>query len=100
MRLVFAAAARDDLRAIGDWIGNDDPGRALTFVAELEARCATLVALPHAFPLVPRYESHDIRRMPHGNYLVFYRVTNDVIEIVHVLHGARNYTALLFPNGK
>jgi addiction module RelE/StbE family toxin len=100
MRLVFAAAARADLQAIGDWIKNDNPGRALTFITELETRCTALLAMPRAHPLVPRYERHGLRRMPHGNYLVFYRVSNDTIEIVHVLHGARDYAVLLFPNEK
>ncbi|WP_334265234.1 type II toxin-antitoxin system RelE/ParE family toxin [Bradyrhizobium amphicarpaeae] len=45
----------------------------------------------------PRYEHKGIRRRPFGSYLIFYRVGNDAIEVIHVLHGARNYEPLLFP---
>jgi plasmid stabilization system protein ParE len=31
-----------------------------------------------------------------GNYIIFYRVANDVVSIIRVLHGARNITAALF----
>jgi toxin ParE1/3/4 len=51
------------------------------------------------YPLVSRYEHLGIRRRPFGNYLIFYRVGAEAIEVVHVLHGARDYEALLFPEG-
>jgi plasmid stabilization system protein ParE len=46
---------------------------------------------------VPRLEHLGIRRHPFGNYLIFYRVGTNAIEVVHVLHGARDYERLLFP---
>lgn len=36
-------------------------------------------------------------RRPFGNFLIFYRIVADRIEVVHVLHGARDYEPLLFP---
>jgi toxin ParE1/3/4 len=56
-----------------------------------------LAQIPHAFPLVPRHERHGIRRRPIGNYLIFYRIEADRLVIVHILHGARDYEPLLFP---
>ncbi len=53
---------------------------------------------PRAFPLVPRYEHTGVRRRPHGDYLIFYRVGADVVDILHVLNGAQNYEAILFPD--
>lgn len=32
------------------------------------------------------------------DYLIFYRVFDGLVEVIHVLHGARNYEALLFPD--
>jgi toxin ParE1/3/4 len=49
------------------------------------------------YPLVPRHGHLGIRRRPFGNYLIFYRVGANAIEVVHVLHGARDYERLLFP---
>jgi toxin ParE1/3/4 len=48
--------------------------------------------------LIPRYENHGIRRCVHRDYLIFYRVMEDLVEIIHILHGARNYEVLLFPD--
>jgi toxin ParE1/3/4 len=47
--------------------------------------------------LVPRYEQFGIRRRPFGSFLIFHRVGTEAIEVVHILHGARDYEPLLFP---
>ncbi|MER2520156.1 MAG: type II toxin-antitoxin system RelE/ParE family toxin [Bdellovibrionales bacterium] len=51
--------------------------------------------MPHACPLMPRYKSKGIRRCVYRNYLIFYRVYETRIEIVHILQGARDYESLL-----
>jgi len=53
--------------------------------------------MPKAYQLVPRFEARGVRRVPHGDYLIFYRVIDDTVEVIHVLHGARDYEAILFP---
>ena len=90
-------AAVADLESIGDWIAADSPVRARAFVELLRERCLQLGAMPLAFPVVPRFEKWNVRRRPVGDYLVFYRVTASRVEILHVLHGARDYESLLFP---
>jgi toxin ParE1/3/4 len=47
--------------------------------------------------LVPGYEHHGIRRCPFRDYLIFYRIEDERIDIVHILHDARDYEPLLFP---
>jgi len=94
VKLVFTDEARAD-RRIGDHIAKDSARRTLSFVAEIEARCR-VPATPLAYPLVPRYEVSGIRRLVHGNYLVFYRVEEDAVTIIHVLDGAMNCEPLLF----
>lgn len=37
MKLVFSPKAAEDLEEIGDYIARDNPQRALSFVAEIEA---------------------------------------------------------------
>ncbi|EYR79541.1 type II toxin-antitoxin system RelE/ParE family toxin [Shinella sp. DD12] len=98
MKVVIAAEAVSDLEHIGDYIAADNPVRAESFVRELLARCHALAHMPRAFPLVPRYEHTGVRRRPHGDYLIFYRVGADVVDILHVLNGAQNYEAILFPD--
>lgn len=101
MKVVLTDAAVADLIRIGWFIREDNPARAVTFVAELEERCRNLETAPHAYPLLPSHESAGIRRRPYRDYLIFYRVNEagGVIEILHVLHGARDYEEVLFPGG-
>jgi toxin ParE1/3/4 len=94
----MTAAAKADLTAIGDFIRPDNPERAITFVEELLDRCYALADMPRAYSLVPRYEKFGIRRVAYRDYLIFYRIHEAIIEIIHIVQGARDYEALLFPN--
>jgi len=69
----------------------------VSFVGELLDRCERLAEQPLRHPLVPRYEVYGIRRCVHANYLIFYRVGERRIDVVHVLHGAQDYAPSLFP---
>ncbi|UGY11160.1 type II toxin-antitoxin system RelE/ParE family toxin [Phyllobacterium pellucidum] len=39
--------------SIGDYIADDNPWRAVTFLEELEARCASIVDFPNSHALLP-----------------------------------------------
>ena len=99
MTVDFTAAAEADLEAIADYIARDNPVRALSFVRELVERCLSLAEMPEAFPVVSRYQHHGIRRRVHGRYLIVYRAQGDRITILHILNGAMDVEALLFPDG-
>lgn len=97
--IVFVSReAESDLEAIGDYIAKNNPSRAAAFVRELREQCEGLTDMPRAFPLVPRYEDHGIRRRVYGNYLIFYQVEVERIVVLYVLHGAMDYAAILFPD--
>lgn len=100
MKVVVTDGAKADLVEIGEFIRPHNPTRAATFVDELLDRCAALADMPRAYPLVPRYEHHGIRRCVHRDYLIFYRVVEDLVEVIHIMHGARNYEVLLFPGNE
>ena len=99
MRIVITAAAKADLIAIGSFIRPHNPERAATFVDELLDRCHALADIPRAYPLIPRYEKWGIRRRcVHRDYLIFYRVHEESIEVIHILNGSQDYEAWLFPS--
>jgi plasmid stabilization system protein ParE len=99
MNVEFTVAAEADLEEIGDYIARDNPVRALSFVRELARSCLELAEMPEAWPIVPRYQHHGIRRRVHGRYLIFYRITGSKITILHILNGAMDVDAILFPSG-
>ena len=96
MILELSDEAEQDLEQIADYIARDNPWRALSFILELRTRCEELLDTPNGFAIVPRYERYGIRRRVHGNYLIFYRVETAKVVIVHILHGATDYGAILF----
>jgi plasmid stabilization system protein ParE len=96
MNVAIAEAAWDDLYRIGLAIKRDSPKRAETFVEELYDSCREIGLRPYSFPLIERKDS-GIRRRVYGRYLIFYRVADDAVEILHILHGAMDYEKILFP---
>ena len=96
MNLIFTSEARADLIHIGDKIAEHNPARAITFVEELEAKCLALLDNPLQYSVVPRHEASGMRRIVHGNYLIFYRVEAAVVTIIRCLHGAMDYDSILF----
>ncbi len=98
MKVVLTDEAIANLIAIGRYVSKDNPSRALTFVAELENKCQRIGTMPKAFPLIVGREKEGIRRRVHGNYLIFYWVKKNTVEVLHVLNGAMDYEAILFPD--
>ena len=84
MKVVITDAAFADLAHIGREIRKDSPRRAETFVADLYDRCQRLGAMPLAFPLLPNLQDRGVHA--------------DTVEILHILHGARDYASILFPD--
>ena len=97
MGLAFTDVAERELEAIGDYIALENPVRALSFVRELRKDCALLTTMPERHPFLPRYQNSGIRRRVFGRYLIFYRIEGETVQILHVLHGAMDYEAILFP---
>ena len=92
----LSAEAEQDLESIGDWIAQDSPARAISFIQELRDKCLGLADLPEGCPLVPRYETQGVRRRVHGDYLIFYHIGPEDLIVLHVLHGAQDYAPILF----
>jgi toxin ParE1/3/4 len=99
MRVIFTDAAELEIEAIGDYVALESPARALELVRELREKCLGLSDMPKRFPVLARYRTSGIRRRVHGNYLIFYRVEDDAVQIIHILHGAMDYERFLFSEG-
>jgi plasmid stabilization system protein ParE len=95
MKLRILPQAQRQIASIVDHIAVASPLRAVAFSRALTAACQDLCSMPRAFPLVPDYEDRGIRKRPHGRYLIFYRVAGAHVEVLHVIHGARDYAPLL-----
>ena len=94
MNVVFLASAEADLEDIGDFIARDNPARAVTFIEEMREHCRALEKHPELGPARPEI-AHDARMLVHAAYLILYRIHNEQVEIVRVVHGARDQAALM-----
>ncbi|HJT23219.1 MAG TPA: type II toxin-antitoxin system RelE/ParE family toxin [bacterium] len=93
----YLPIAQNDLMAIVDWIAKDSPNRAVSFVATLDKRVGALSAHPQ-MGRVPRNE--QLRKIGYHlliieDFLVFYVIRGQVVEIHRVVHGSRRYEDIL-----
>jgi toxin ParE1/3/4 len=94
--LIFQQEAKDDINAIAHHIAEDNPEATERFFVALDTLCDLLIHTPEMGSMrifqSPRLQ--DMRIMPLQNfekYMVFYRFTGATIEILRVIHGARDY---------
>ena len=99
MKVLVTDAAWEDMLDIVRMIARDNPQRAAAFLDELYDTCHDIGSFPLASPPLPDRPTGGIRRKIHGNYLIFYRLHADTAEILRLVHGARDYERLLFPEG-
>jgi toxin ParE1/3/4 len=90
-RLVLAPEARQDLREIRDHIAKDNPG-VVTRLRGLARILAGAPALGRARPEL----GAGVRSFPADRHVLFYRPLRGAagIQIVRVLHGARDVDAI------
>lgn len=96
MKVVLTGKARADLIRIADHIAEDSPRRATSFVRELVASARQIGETPYGYALLPDYADHGIRRKPHRAYTIFYWIVDGRVDVLHILHSARDYEAILF----
>jgi toxin ParE1/3/4 len=92
MRVEISPLAERDLEAIGDYIADDSPPRAVSFVAELRAQCANIAKALQAYRARPEL-GEGLRSCAHGSYVVFFTATKTRLKIVRILHGAMDIPA-------
>jgi toxin ParE1/3/4 len=94
MRLKYTGPAKTDLRKISAWIADENPVRAKSFASELRAACRSVLTFPESNQVLELARSQTVRRKVYGNYLIFYRVKEQTVEILRILHGAQDYADL------
>ena len=94
MKLKYTGLAKTDLKNIASWIAEESPVRARSFTSELRSACKSALDYPESNQSVSVSDNQIVRRKVYGNYLIFYRVVGQTVEILRVLHGAQNYSDL------
>ncbi len=88
--------AEADILEIWDYIADDNPAAADRWVDQLDAQFRLLATQPK----IGRARNElaaGVRSFPVARYVVFYVPLDDGIDVVRVLHGARDIDALFHP---
>ena len=96
--VVVTARAEDDLLSILDYIAIDSPAQADRVAERLSSAILELGDAALRYALIPGYEARNTRRRVVGSYAIYYRIRGEVVEIAHVLHSARDFNRLVFPD--
>jgi toxin ParE1/3/4 len=85
--------ADSDIGACFAWIAKDNPAAAVRFLDAIELTCDTLSRMPGIgssryveIPLVQGVRMLTTKE----NYLLFYLERKDCVDVIRVLHGARD----------
>ncbi len=86
--------AKRDLKHIGDYIAQDSVEAAIRFCDELVSVSESLRYLPDRHGIFAKHP--NIRKLPHGNYLIFYKVNEaaQTVEILRFWHAAQSRNRL------
>jgi toxin ParE1/3/4 len=91
--LIVSPQAEQDLVDIWIYIAQDNPDNADRFLDHLNEQALNLLVLPQQGKLRPEL-AQNLRSFPIAKYVLFYREQDSNIELVRVLHAARDLEAL------
>lgn len=92
MRLEFLPQAENDLEAIGDFIAQNNPRRAISFIRELRAQCVKITHSPQGYHRRSELQE-NLRSCAYGNDVIFFAENGVSVQIIRVLHGAMDIEA-------
>ncbi len=102
--ILIRPKAQADMDDTAEYLSQENPESARRFLAAIEETIQQLLTIPglgrvrkYLNPKLKDLRSWRIRGFE--KWLVFYRPTDDRIEIVRILHGARDLTPLLSEEG-
>jgi addiction module RelE/StbE family toxin len=88
IRVRWSPEAANDLKRIGERISKDNPTAALRVVRALYKGVTALRRFPRRGRFGREPGTRELVFAPHP-YIAVYRVSNDVVEIVRIRHGAQ-----------
>lgn len=94
MKIVWTEPAVEDLRELHAYIARDSEMYASGFVERIILAAERLVEYPRFGRVVPETNDQNVRELLYQRYRIIYRVKGDSIEMLSVIHGARDLDEL------
>lgn len=95
-RIVRTPQANDDLFAIWGYIAERNLPAADALIRRIDETLKTIASTPGIGQQQDQYRP-GLRCFPVGVYLIFYLTLDEGIEVIRVLHGARDIPSLFLP---
>jgi plasmid stabilization system protein ParE len=89
MNVRWTESALADLHAVQAYIARHSEQYALGMVERAFDQTALLASQPRLGPVVPEYGEESIRELFVAPYRIVYRLLEDQVDILAVVHGAR-----------
>jgi len=89
MQLEFSHFIETDLEDIADFIAEDNPPRAVTFIKEIRSKFSEIKQNPLAYQLRPDI-GDEARMATIGNYSILFRISGNIVRIERVAFGGRD----------
>jgi plasmid stabilization system protein ParE len=93
MRIQLSRFVESDLENIADFIAQDNPRRAVTFIRDLRDRFREIGRGQLHYQLRPEI-GESARVAVFGHYVVLFRIVDQVVRIERVVYGGRNLPGL------
>lgn len=87
--VVWTLLATADLESIVEYILRDSESYAAAVARELMAAGRSLATLSERGRIVAEYEDPAVRELIVRRYRLIYRVRSDRVEVLRIIHGAR-----------
>ena len=94
--LQFTTLARQDLRHLKAYITQHDPSAAHRLTDKIAQTCVRLASMPHTGRARPEL-ADAMRCFPVNPYMIYYRKTPEGLQVLRVIHQARNLASTAFP---
>jgi toxin ParE1/3/4 len=88
-RIVWSRRAAQDLDSITDYIAADSPAYAGVVLKSIVNQTKILAQFPQAGRKVPEFDDKNIRELVVYSYRIIYRLQEDEVLVVAVIHGKR-----------
>lgn len=94
MTFTLRPQAEVDLEDIALYIAEDNVQAARQWIEDIYTLCQQLGEMP-GIGVAKSYIRPGLRMLPAGSYLILYQQVDKGVEIVRVIHGARQWQDLL-----
>lgn len=96
-RVIYLPIAEKDITEILEYIQTDNPAAAINLLDQFDKAVTKLAYFPFMGqgPKDIGLQKMNYRVLVINNYLIFYVVNEDTVEIRIILHGKRKYSFLL-----